>query len=283
MEPDLGHASAGSLAVRPTARGLRPAPVRKEATMTRSRGTYPLQPDPGSAAGRCSAPAPPGRNRRQLRRPWPRNVSAGPWSPRGRRTRPDPAPRRGVSPSGLRVMSGGRLERKAVRRRRDRARLRGLRRGRPGHGRHGAHRLVLLVRQVHGRALLHGDPLRPDPRRPPRLDLPWWRPGFVGRALCAEAGVKPFLAGNSGLQMGGWVKREITNLEDLKGLKYRIPGLGGEVVRRLGVTAVSLPPGEILPALQSGRHRRRRVPRPLERPGAQPQQGGALLLLAGLP
>jgi TRAP-type mannitol/chloroaromatic compound transport system substrate-binding protein len=70
--------------------------------------------------------------------------------------------------------------------------------------------------------------------------------------LYASAGVKPFLAGNSGMQMGGWVKREIAGLEDLKGLKYRIPGLGGEVLRRLGVTAVSLPPGEILPALQSG-------------------------------
>ena len=70
--------------------------------------------------------------------------------------------------------------------------------------------------------------------------------------LYGVAGVKPFLAGNSGMQMGGWCKREIDSLEDLKGLKYRMPGLGGEVVRRLGVTAVSLPPGEILPALQSG-------------------------------
>ena len=70
--------------------------------------------------------------------------------------------------------------------------------------------------------------------------------------LYGETGVKPFLAGNSGMQMGGWCKREIRSLEDLKGLKYRIPGLGGRVLRRLGVTAVSLPPGEILPALQSG-------------------------------
>ncbi len=70
--------------------------------------------------------------------------------------------------------------------------------------------------------------------------------------LYAAAGVKPFLAGNSGMQMGGWFKREVKSLEDLKGRKYRIPGLGGEVMRRLGVTAVSLPPGEILPALQSG-------------------------------
>ena len=70
--------------------------------------------------------------------------------------------------------------------------------------------------------------------------------------LYAGADLKPFAAGNSGMQMGGWFKREITGLQDLKGLKYRMPGLGGEVVRRLGVTAVSLPPGEILPALQSG-------------------------------
>ncbi len=60
------------------------------------------------------------------------------------------------------------------------------------------------------------------------------------------------MAGNSGMQMGGWFKRELGRLDDLKGLKYRMPGLGGEVVRRLGVTAVSMPPGEILPALQSG-------------------------------
>jgi TRAP-type mannitol/chloroaromatic compound transport system substrate-binding protein len=70
--------------------------------------------------------------------------------------------------------------------------------------------------------------------------------------LYAPFGVKPFPAGNSGMQMGGWLKREVNTLDDLKGLKYRIPGLGGEVMRRLGVTAVSLPPGEILPALQSG-------------------------------
>ncbi len=71
-------------------------------------------------------------------------------------------------------------------------------------------------------------------------------------ALYAPFGVKPFLAGNSGMQMGGWCIRAIRSLDDLKGLKYRMPGLGGEVMRRLGATAVSLPPGEILPALQTG-------------------------------
>ena len=70
--------------------------------------------------------------------------------------------------------------------------------------------------------------------------------------LYAPAGIKPFQAGNSGMQMGGWFKREITEPDDLKGLKMRIPGLGGQVMRQLGVTAVTTPPGEILPALQSG-------------------------------
>ncbi|MEZ5840719.1 MAG: TRAP transporter substrate-binding protein [Hyphomicrobiales bacterium] len=65
-------------------------------------------------------------------------------------------------------------------------------------------------------------------------------------------GVKPFMAGNTGFQMGGWYRKEINGLDDIKGLKIRMPGLGGEVLRRLGATPVSLPPGEILPALQSG-------------------------------
>jgi len=65
-------------------------------------------------------------------------------------------------------------------------------------------------------------------------------------------GLKPFMAGNSGFQMGGWYRREINGLDDLKGLKIRMPGLGGEVFRRLGATPVSLPPSEIVPALQAG-------------------------------
>ncbi|MBN9671449.1 TRAP transporter substrate-binding protein [Roseibium aggregatum] len=65
-------------------------------------------------------------------------------------------------------------------------------------------------------------------------------------------GLKPVMAGNTGVQMGGWYKREIDSLEDLKGLKIRMPGLGGEVMRRLGATPVSLPPGELFQALQTG-------------------------------
>ncbi len=70
--------------------------------------------------------------------------------------------------------------------------------------------------------------------------------------LSARFGIKAFSAGNTGVQMGGWFRKPITSLEDFKGLKIRMPGLGGEVYRRLGAAAVALPGGEIFPALQSG-------------------------------
>lgn len=70
--------------------------------------------------------------------------------------------------------------------------------------------------------------------------------------LYAPFGVKPFMGGNTGFQMGGWFNKEINALDDIKGLKIRMPGLGGEVMRKLGATPVSLPPSEILTALQSG-------------------------------
>ncbi len=68
----------------------------------------------------------------------------------------------------------------------------------------------------------------------------------------AEFGLIPGAAGNTGVQMGGWFNREINSVEDLKGLKMRIPGLGGEVLKRAGGTPVLLPGGEIFPSLQSG-------------------------------
>ena len=70
--------------------------------------------------------------------------------------------------------------------------------------------------------------------------------------LYAEFSVKPFMAGNTGMSMGGWFKKELNSVGDLRGLKYRMPGLGGEMYRPMGVVQVSIPPGEILPALQSG-------------------------------
>lgn len=70
--------------------------------------------------------------------------------------------------------------------------------------------------------------------------------------LAAGFNLKSFPVGNTGVQMGGWFAKEIKELDDFKGLKFRMPGLGGEVLRRLGVAVTNLPPQEILPALQSG-------------------------------
>ena len=70
--------------------------------------------------------------------------------------------------------------------------------------------------------------------------------------LYAPFGVKPFMAGNTGVCMGGWFRREVKSLADLSGLKLRSLGLGGEIYRRLGATPQSTPPAEILLSLQSG-------------------------------
>ncbi|MGJ8563375.1 MAG: TRAP transporter substrate-binding protein [Alphaproteobacteria bacterium] len=70
--------------------------------------------------------------------------------------------------------------------------------------------------------------------------------------LSASFNIKPFQAGNTGHQTGGWFKREMNSLEDFKGLNMRMPGLGGEVIRRLGGAAVRLSGGEIYQSLQSG-------------------------------
>ncbi len=70
--------------------------------------------------------------------------------------------------------------------------------------------------------------------------------------LYAPFGVKPFMAGNTGVCMGGWFRRELKSLADLRGLKLRALGLGGEVYRRLGATPQTTPPAEILTSLQTG-------------------------------
>ena len=70
--------------------------------------------------------------------------------------------------------------------------------------------------------------------------------------LSAKFNVIAFQSANTGVQMGGWFNKEINSLDDFKGLKIRMPGLGGEVMRRLGAAAVSLPGGEIFPSLKSG-------------------------------
>ena len=76
------------------------------------------------------------------------------------------------------------------------------------------------------------------------LDL--WREAY------APFGLIPMPCGNTTVQMAGWFNREINSIDDLKGLKMRIPGLGGEVLKRAGGTPVNLPGGELFTALQTG-------------------------------
>src|SRR5210317_1225324 len=72
------------------------------------------------------------------------------------------------------------------------------------------------------------------------------------RELYEPFNLVPFPCGNTGVQMGGWFNKEINSIADLKGLKMRIPGLGGEVLRRAGGTPVTLPGAEIFTSLQTG-------------------------------
>ena len=72
------------------------------------------------------------------------------------------------------------------------------------------------------------------------------------RECYAPYGLVPFPGGNTGAQMGGWFRREIDSIDDFSGLKIRMPGLGGDVLRRLGATVVNLPAGELFTALKTG-------------------------------
>jgi TRAP-type mannitol/chloroaromatic compound transport system substrate-binding protein len=72
------------------------------------------------------------------------------------------------------------------------------------------------------------------------------------REIYAPFNLMPFPAGNTGVQMGGWFNKRIDTLADLRGLKMRIPGVGGEALRLAGGTPVQLAGSEIFTALQTG-------------------------------
>ena len=72
------------------------------------------------------------------------------------------------------------------------------------------------------------------------------------REFYRNFGIVNFPMGNSGAQMGGWYRKPIRSLEDIKGLKMRITGLGGPVFARLGGVPFNLPGGQIYPALEAG-------------------------------
>jgi TRAP-type mannitol/chloroaromatic compound transport system substrate-binding protein len=88
-----------------------------------------------------------------------------------------------------------------------------------------------------------------------RLNQAWYMLGG-GRELLNQFykgyNVTSFLAGNTGCQMGGWFRKEINTVDDLKGLKMRIGGFAGRVMQRLGVVPQQLAGGDIYPALEKG-------------------------------
>jgi TRAP-type mannitol/chloroaromatic compound transport system substrate-binding protein len=72
------------------------------------------------------------------------------------------------------------------------------------------------------------------------------------REFYAKSNVVNFPMGNTGAQMGGWYRKEVKSLADLKGLKFRVGGFGGKVAERLGVVPQNIPGGEIYQALEKG-------------------------------
>ncbi len=72
------------------------------------------------------------------------------------------------------------------------------------------------------------------------------------REVYADFGIVNFPCGNTGAQMGGWFRTPVESLADLRGLRMRIPGLGGKVMDRLGVSVQLLGGGEIYTALERG-------------------------------
>ena len=71
------------------------------------------------------------------------------------------------------------------------------------------------------------------------------------REAYAPFNLVPFAGGSTGVQMGGWFNKEINSMEDIKGLKMRMPGLGGEVISRVGGQSVTIPGGELYTSLQT--------------------------------
>ncbi len=72
------------------------------------------------------------------------------------------------------------------------------------------------------------------------------------REFYSNVGIVNFPMGNTGAQMGGWYRKEIKSVADLKGLKFRVGGFGGKVLERLGTVPQNIPAGEIYQSLEKG-------------------------------
>ena len=74
----------------------------------------------------------------------------------------------------------------------------------------------------------------------------------LANEVYAKHNIEVMLGGNTGMQMGGWFRKEINTAEDLKGLKMRIPGFGGKVMAGVGAVPTNIPTGELYQALERG-------------------------------
>ncbi|CAN5655274.1 hypothetical protein BH23PSE1_BH23PSE1_13200 [soil metagenome] len=87
-------------------------------------------------------------------------------------------------------------------------------------------------------------------------ELAAWIRYMGGQELWDEVydqfGIKGFINGDTGIQAAGWFQDELTSLDDIQGINFRTPGLGGQVWSRMGANVVNMPAGEIFAALQSG-------------------------------
>lgn len=83
----------------------------------------------------------------------------------------------------------------------------------------------------------------------------WWKEGDGSKLFndwLRPQGLQYILSGNTGAQMGGWFRKEIKSMDDVKGLKMRIPGLGGRLFSAVGAVPQQIPGGDIYPALEKG-------------------------------
>ena len=87
-----------------------------------------------------------------------------------------------------------------------------------------------------------------------RMQNAWWLEGgdALMNAFYAKYNIYGLLAGNTMAQMGGWFRKEINSIDDLKGVKMRIAGFAAAVISKLGVTSLQMPGSEIYQALEKG-------------------------------
>ena len=118
-----------------------------------------------------------------------------------------------------------------------------------------------------------------------RMQNAWWLEGGgepLMNSFYARYNLYGLLAGNTMAQMGGWFRKEINTIDDLKGVKMRIGGFAAAVISKLGVVHPAAGRHRYLPGAGEGHDRRCRMGRPPRRREARPAQGGQVLLLPRL-